>query len=70
MKLLLYNYIFSLISKSGHTTLSNQNTDFSFHITYAKVSQKFCIILVHANLWSVDHITKTVQAIEGTCNSW
>ena len=32
--------------------------------------KKFGIILVHASLRCVYHVTKTVQAIKGTCCGW
>ena len=35
-----------------------------------RMSQKFCNILVCASLWHVYHVTKAVQAMEGTLCSW
>ena len=37
---------------------------------YAEVSQKFCHIFVYASLWCVHQVTKTVQAMIGTCWGW
>ena len=34
------------------------------------VSQKFCNILEYASLYCVYHVTKAVQAVEGTFFSW